>query len=185
MQCPNCQHWNEAGSRFCEECGFELPTTNGGNYQVPVRDASAPASSAAVVQPSQPVVQPVVDAEAVPDIPAQTLTPIDDPVPVTPYTGPHLLLQSTGSIFKLGNAAVLGREDPSLQIDLEGYPDGKFVSHRHAQIVKMDDKYYIEDLGSSNHTWVNEIKLAQGQAEPLKEGDLIKLGKIELTFHES
>jgi pSer/pThr/pTyr-binding forkhead associated (FHA) protein len=80
---------------------------------------------------------------------------------------------------------VLGREDPSLQIDLEGYPDGKFVSHRHAQIVKMDDKYYIEDLGSSNHTWVNDLKLAQGQQEPLKEGDTIKLGKIELSFHEA
>jgi hypothetical protein len=76
MQCPNCQHWNEAGSRFCEECGFELPTTNGGNYQVPVRDASAPPSSAAVVQP---VPQ---QAEAIPDIPAQNLTPIDDPAPV-------------------------------------------------------------------------------------------------------
>ena len=93
-------------------------------------------------------------------------------------------LQSTGSIFKLGARRCSGREDPTLQIDLEGYPDGKYVSHRHAQIVKMDDKYYIEDLGSSNHTWVNEIKLAQGQAEPLKEGDVIKLGKIELTFHE-
>jgi pSer/pThr/pTyr-binding forkhead associated (FHA) protein len=179
MQCPNCQHWNEAGSRFCEECGFELPTTNGGNYQVPVRDANAPASSAAVVQPV-----PQAQAEAVPDIPAQNLTPVEDPTPAA-YTGPHLLLQSTGSIFKLGAAAVLGREDPSLQIDLEGYPDGKFVSHRHAQIVKMDDKYYIEDLGSSNHTWVNDLKLAQGQAEPLKDGDLIKLGKIELTFHEA
>ena len=177
MQCPNCQHWNEAGSRFCEECGFELPTTNGGNYQVPVRDANAPASSAAIVEP-------VPQADAIPDIPAQNLTPIDDPAP-TAYAGPHLLLQSTGSIFKLGAAAVLGREDPSLQIDLEGYPDGKFVSHRHAQIVKMDDKYYIEDLGSSNHTWVNDLKLAQGQAEPLKEGDLIKLGKIELMFHEA
>src|SRR3982750_3934876 len=132
MQCPNCQHWNEAGSRFCEECGFELPATNGGNYQVPVRDASAPASSAAVVQP----VPQIQADDVVPDIPAQNLTPIDDPAPVA-YSGPHLMLQSTGSIFKLGAAAVLGREDPSLQIDLEGYPDGKFVSHRHAQIVKM------------------------------------------------
>jgi len=185
MQCPNCQHWNEAGSRFCEECGFELPTntSTSGAFQATVRDASAPPSSAAVVQPV-----PQADAAdanaAVPDVPAQDLTPADAPAPAV-YTGPHLLLQSTGSIFKLGAAAVLGREDPSLQIDLDSYPDGKYVSHRHAQIVKMDDKYYIEDLGSSNHTWVNEVKLAQGQQEPLKEGDLIKLGKIELTFHES
>src|SRR5664279_4361486 len=131
MECPNCGHWNEAGSRFCEECGFELPKSDeAAAYQVPVREASA-----------QPPVVPAV-ASAVPDIPAQTLTPIEDPTPA-PYVGPHLMLVSTGSMFKLGSAAVIGREDPTLQIDLEGYPDGKFVSHRHAQIVKMDDKYYI------------------------------------------
>jgi hypothetical protein len=32
---------------------------------------------------------------------------------------------------------------------------------------------------------VNQIKLAPGQAEPLKEGDIVKFGKVELTFHES
>lgn len=101
-----------------------------------------------------------------------------------PYAGPHLVLNSSGSIFKLGDAAVIGREDPALQIDFEGYPDGQYISHRHAQIVKMNEKYYIEDLGSSNGTWVSDIKLAKGQSEPLEEGDRVKLGKIELTFHE-
>jgi pSer/pThr/pTyr-binding forkhead associated (FHA) protein len=96
-----------------------------------------------------------------------------------------LILNSTGSIFKLGDATVIGREDASLHIDFDGYPDGKYVSHRHAQIVKMNGKFYLEDLGSSNHTYVNDIKLAQGQAEPLKEGDKVRFGKIELTFHES
>lgn len=177
MQCPNCQHWNEAGSRFCEECGFELPANNAAAYQVPIRPADATASAPAVA-PTTP------DPSQVPDPPPQDLTPVDT-APPAPYSGPHLLLNSTGSIFKLGNAAVIGREDPALQIDFEGYPDGQYISHRHAQIVKMDEKYYIEDLGSSNHTWVNDIKLAQGQSEPLQEGDTIKLGKIELTFHES
>ena len=172
MQCPNCQHWNEAGSRFCEECGFELPAANSGApaYQVSVRPSSDIDSAPAV--------------SAIPDVPAQDLTPITQPPP-TPYAGPHLVLESTGSIFKLGSAAVIGREDPTLQIDFDGYPDGQYISHRHAQIVKMGEKYYIEDLGSSNHTWVNDIRLAQGQSEPLDEGDRVRLGKIELTFHES
>ena len=171
MQCPNCGHWNEAGSRFCEECGLELPQESSAPaYSVPVRPATSQDSAPAV--------------PAVPAVPDQPLVPVADAVPVA-YAGPHLVLKSTGSIFKLGSAAVIGRENPALQIDLEGYPDGQYISHRHAQVVKMDDKFYVEDLGSANHTWVNEIKLAQGQQEPLKDGDTIKLGKIELTFHET
>ncbi len=192
MQCPNCQHWNEPGSRFCEECGFELPANTGTN-QVSVRSTAVQPSAGSpdevdfseFVDKSPPSsgsvsVSPV---SSMPPIPDQVLTPIDSPAPA-PYTGPRLVLSSSGSIFRLGDAAVLGREDPTLQIDLEGYPDGKFVSHRHAQIVKMNDQYYIEDLGSSNHTYVNDIKLAEGQSEPLKQGDTIRLGKISLTFHE-
>ena len=95
-----------------------------------------------------------------------------------------MVMTSSGSIFKLGDATVVGREDAGIQIDFDGYPDGKYISHRHAQIVRMNGKYYIEDLGSSNHTWVNDIKLAAGQSEPLKDGDKIRFGKIELTFHE-
>lgn len=183
MQCPNCQHWNEPGSRFCEECGFELPASSGTN-QVSVR---ATAVQPAADPPDAIDFSEFVDKAAVspvPPIPEQQLTPVDS-APPAPYTGPRLVLNSSGSIFRLGSAAVIGREDPTLQIDLEGYPDGKFVSHRHAQIVKMNDKYYIEDLGSSNHTYVNDIKLAEGQSEPLKQGDNIRLGKIVLTFHES
>lgn len=169
MQCPNCQHWNEVGSRFCEECGHELPVSQEVAYQVPVRAASDPPDSASV----SPTPAPISSDDEV------------EEAPVAPYAGPRLVLASTGSIFKLGSATVIGREDPSLQIDFEGYPDGQFVSHRHAQIVKMNDQFYLEDLGSSNHSWVNDIKLAQGQAEPLKDGDVIKLGKIQLTFHEA
>ncbi len=165
MQCPNCKHWNEAGSRFCEECGFELENQQGQpvSAQVSVREA---------------------DDTEIPAPAPQTLMPAAAPTPV-PYSGARLLLNSTGSIFRLGDVAIVGREDPSLQIDLEGYPEGKFVSHRHAQITKIKDAFYVEDLGSSNHTFVNQIKLAQGQAEPLKEGDIVRFGKVELTFHES
>ena len=166
MQCPNCKHWNEAGSRFCEECGFELQSAA----------QNQPASAQVSVRPS--------DENEIPAPAPQNLTPASMPAPV-PYSGPRLLLNSTGSIFRLGDVAIVGREDATLQIDLEGYPEGKYVSHRHAQITKIKEQYYVEDLGSSNHTWVNQIKLAQGQAEPLKEGDVVRFGKIELTFHES
>ncbi len=166
MQCPNCQHWNEAGSRFCEECGFELAGVKSGSEpQVSVRPADAD--------------------DNMPAIPQQDLVPAENVPTASPYSGPRLRLSSTGSIFKLGDAAIIGREDATAQIDLDGYPEGKFISHRHAQITHINGQYYIEDLGSSNHTYLNQIKLAQGQAEPLKDGDTIRLGKLELTFHES
>lgn len=179
MECPNCQHWNEAGARFCEECGIELPVQRSGVAQVSVSrpPANMPASPSTASAPDPvPAVSAVADGEMIP------ITPPD--VVPAPYTGPRLVLSSTGSIFRLPNVTVIGREDPTLQIDLDGYPEGKYISHKHAQITKIAGKYFIEDLGSSNHTVVNGIRLAQGQSEPLDEGDTIQLGKIVLTFHE-
>ncbi len=176
MECPNCHHWNETGARFCEECGFELTAA-----------AAAPAKvsiTGGISQAAPPLAMPSVSPSDIPEPPPQILVPSDAPVPA-PYTGARLVVDSTGSVFKLGDATVIGREDPTIQIDFDGYDEGKYVSHRHAQIVKHDGGYYIEDLGSSNHTRVNGVKLAAGQSEPLHEGDKVRFGKIELTFHES
>jgi hypothetical protein len=174
MQCPNCKHWNEAGARFCEECGFELTAV------------SADAEAVMSIQPDNaaPAAIPSSPHEVPPPPPQTLVAPDASAAPTTPYTGARLILDATGSIFKLGDAAVIGREDATLHIDFDGYPDGKYVSHRHAQIVKMNDKYFIEDLGSSNHTYVNGIKLAEGQSEPLDNGDKIRFGKIEVTYQE-
>src|ERR1700690_2816518 len=46
MQCPNCHHWNEAGSRFCEECGLELPKDGATGNQVSVRATSVQPAAA-------------------------------------------------------------------------------------------------------------------------------------------
>ncbi|MEP7289723.1 MAG: FHA domain-containing protein [Chloroflexota bacterium] len=175
MMCPNCKHWNEAGARFCEECGFELT------------DVDAAAQSQVSLAPATLVpAPPAASNSGVPDPAPQTLVPATDaaPAPVT-YNGPRLVLGSTGSIFKLGDMTVIGREDPTLQIDFDGYPEGKYISHHHAQIRNTSGTFYIEDLGSSNHTWVNDIKLAPNQAEPLHDGDKVRMGKIELVFQSS
>src|SRR5579859_7122585 len=126
MECPNCHHWNEAGSRFCEECGFELTAANAAPAKVSVTGgiASAP-------PPPPPPVIPVPDAVPVP---SPQLTVPDANAPAAPlYTGPRLVLDSTGTIFKLGDATLIGREDAGLQIDFDGYQDGQYISHRHAQ----------------------------------------------------
>ena len=55
------------------------------------------------------------------------------------------------------------------------------VSRRHARIFHEYDLYRIEDLGSSNGTFVNGERLVEPRT--LRDGDVIKLGTvIQLAF---
>jgi pSer/pThr/pTyr-binding forkhead associated (FHA) protein len=100
------------------------------------------------------------------------------------YSGARLVLERSGTIFKLGEVTLIGREEPSAHIDFDGYEDGKYISHLHAKISKQGDQYVLEDLGSKNATRVNGAKVQQGQVQPLKQGDKVRFGKIDLIFHE-
>ncbi len=60
-------------------------------------------------------------------------------------------------------------------------PDGS-VSSKHARIVRTDDGFVIEDLQSRNGTFVNGERLVEGQRK-LSDGDLIRLGKVIMTFN--
>ena len=55
------------------------------------------------------------------------------------------------------------------------------VSNRHAQITRGDRGFWIEDLSSRNGTFVNGEKVLE--KKHLTSGDIIRLGKILLTFH--
>ena len=57
-------------------------------------------------------------------------------------------------------------------------PDPAISSH-HARIVTIFDAAYIEDLGSTNGTHLNGRKV---QRHPLRHGDILLLGKIQLVF---
>lgn len=62
-------------------------------------------------------------------------------------------------------------------IDVSGFKDSEVVSRVHADIRVEGDSYYIEDVGSSNGTYVNNIPLAAGNRHRLRAGDRIALGK--------
>jgi DNA-binding winged helix-turn-helix (wHTH) protein len=70
---------------------------------------------------------------------------------------------------------VLGR-DP----DLELFIDEPSVSRRHALIKVSGAEATIQDLGSKNGTFVAD-RSAAGPT-PLADGDIIRLGSVELTF---
>ncbi|MCP4374106.1 MAG: FHA domain-containing protein [Deltaproteobacteria bacterium] len=54
------------------------------------------------------------------------------------------------------------------------------VSKEHARIVKQDGAYYIEDLNSTNGTYLNKIRITK---KDLKNNDIIIVGKHSLEIH--
>ncbi|MEA2237205.1 MAG: hypothetical protein QOC81_1929 [Thermoanaerobaculia bacterium] len=55
------------------------------------------------------------------------------------------------------------------------------VSAKHARIIRSNEGFSIEDVGSRNGTFVNSEKLTEKRL--LAEGDLVRLGKVILTFN--
>jgi DNA-binding winged helix-turn-helix (wHTH) protein len=75
---------------------------------------------------------------------------------------------------------LIGRdEDVSVRIDAPS------VSRHHARLtVVSGSPSTLEDLGSKNGTWVAGRRLAK-DAAPLRDGDVLRLGKVELVFLDS
>ncbi|HEX4036105.1 MAG TPA: FHA domain-containing protein [Solirubrobacteraceae bacterium] len=84
---------------------------------------------------------------------------------------------SPGMIYDIGAGAVLGRGDAA-EIRL----DDPFASSRHAQLVLQAGIVVLEDLGSTNGTYLNEELLAG--PTPLHHGDRLRIGDSEFTYEE-
>jgi hypothetical protein len=59
------------------------------------------------------------------------------------------------------------------------------ISSRHASITYSQGQYLLEDLGSTNKTYLNERPLAPGDTMALHDGMSFRLGQLKLRFHEN
>jgi pSer/pThr/pTyr-binding forkhead associated (FHA) protein len=66
-------------------------------------------------------------------------------------------------------------------VDVAGFPNSEIVSRIHADIRIEGDAFYLEDVGSSNGTYVNNMPLPPGNRHRLRVGDRIALGKGDLV----
>jgi hypothetical protein len=100
---------------------------------------------------------------------------------VSPQLGePRLVVERApghqpGMEYDLAGGAVLGRGDQA-EIRLED----PFASSRHARIVRQGGVMVLEDLGSTNGTYLNEEVL--GGPAPLHPGDRVRIGDSEFTY---
>ncbi len=98
-----------------------------------------------------------------------------------------LLHVQTNATVELPNTSVihLGKPNDRIppDIDVSGFPNSEIVSRIHADIRLEGDAYYIEDVGSSNGTYINNLPLVLGNRHRLRPGDRIGLGKGDkVTF---
>jgi pSer/pThr/pTyr-binding forkhead associated (FHA) protein len=81
---------------------------------------------------------------------------------------------------------VVGREDPISEIfpdvDLTGLGGmEKGVSRKHAVIHHAGGDYTVEDMGSTNGTFVNKKKIQPHAPQTIKPGDEVRFGKLSLA----
>lgn len=122
-----------------------------------------------------------------------TSVPSPPPAPISSTTQlqqqkAHLLHIQTNTVVELPqNLAVIHVGKPNDRIppdlDVSGFPHSDVVSRIHADMRLEGDVYYIEDVGSSNGTYINNTPLPMGNRHRLRPGDRISLGKGDLlTF---
>jgi FHA domain len=94
---------------------------------------------------------------------------------------PRLLVERAsghraGLAYDLIDGATLGRGDVEIRLE------DPFASTRHARISRQGRLLVIEDLGSTNGTYLNDEPLNGPQ--PLHEGDRIRIGDSEFSYYQ-
>ena len=82
-----------------------------------------------------------------------------------------------GTSFDVGEGATMGRAD-SAEIRV----DDPFASSAHARIYPRGEFMYLEDMGSTNGTYLNGRQVKS--AERLKMADVIRIGDSEYRYEE-
>ncbi len=162
--CPQCYQTNDSALETCGFCGASL---NKKNTQIRTtvnipRGADSPGFGAAESEPHLQI-----------------------PVGGIGFSfgdGKAIIRESTGSF-------ILGRYGPSAVtntgfVDLMEYDAANMgVSRSHARISFVDNAFVVEDLDSTNGSWLNDIKLTSRLNYPLHNNDRLMLGRLMMRVH--
>ena len=118
--------------------------------------------------------KPVVAAS-----PAQPAAVAPQPPPAKRPARAHLVVvapdEQRGRSYELLDELTVGRA-AGCHIAL----DDRFVSQLHARMFRRDDQLFLEDLGSTNGTFLNDEKVTSPAL--LKTGDLVRIGNVVMEL---
>ena len=175
--CPNCQTDNVEGALFCEACGYDFTTGAMPRGVEPAGSAHStapgPSQSSAQNPPDEPAFDWVAEIWVDPDW--YRTQEAEDPCPSPGL--PTIVPLRLKSVL-LGRVSVSRNTHP--EIELSSDPG---VSRRHAQLTTDGTRWFVEDLGSSNGTFVGpasgslpEQPIPVGPKTELSDDDRLYVG---------
>ncbi len=205
IKCQACGTQNLGSSQFCDECGDSL-----NKYKAPevVRSRSDETVKPEIDSTETPIFQSAnVTSVGIPFVEMQK--PEDDAVEEVTRVGAlskpaeevRLAKQGAHANLVIERGDAIGTEFPLASeesnigrwdadngvfpdVDLDSHDPEAKVSRKHARIMYRDGAYFLEDLGSTNGTFINRgRRLIPGSPQLINEGDEIIVGKTFLRFH--
>jgi len=159
--CPTCKSQETDGAIFCHECGTQLVQPDAAQTQKFSTD-------------SDELRREIFYIDEMPNQGATWIT---------------LHLLETGDILPIAERSefTLGRlsENQPIEPDIDLTPFKAFdngVSRLHAVIRHNQGNVVVVDLGSSNGTYVNGLRIMPNIEQPLRHGDIVALGKLKLQI---
>jgi FHA domain/Double zinc ribbon len=170
--CPNCQAGNAADALFCEDCGYDFAT------------GQLPPPPAQIDPISGRVAAPVGSAPTPADVTWVAEVWVDpdwfthqQAAGTCPTSGLPTVVPLRGTVQLIGRRSHSRKINP--EIDCSG--DGA-ISHRHAQLNLTGERWSVQDLGSTNGTYVGapgaypNQQLLPRQRRELADDERIYLG---------
>ena len=172
--CPNCSAANPPNALFCEACGYDFTTGSMPRPLTPPAAPAEPAAPAASQNPSPPLTERwVAEVWIDPDWYADQES--TDPLPSPGL--PHVVPLKNTSIL-IGRASRSRNITPDIDLSSDNG-----ISRRHAQLTTDGTRWWVEDLGSSNGTYVGgavgalpTTPVPVGQKQEISEDDRIYVG---------
>ena len=149
VYCPECGFQNPEAANYCAKCGALL-----------VRDESGSDTTMSYTPEDGEDESGAILDEIKTEGPALVVRSGGG------RAGEHFLLQQ--------EATTVGRSP-----DCDVFLDDVTVSRRHAQVLRRERQFFIEDAGSLNGTFLNRRRI---ESAPLDDGDELQIGKYKLTF---
>jgi len=110
---------------------------------------------------------------------------------LSPVAGPRLVVAGTGATLVLPQQGevLIGRADPQItprpDVDLGPHGGGQAgVSRRHARLLYSSEGWMLEDLQSTNGTFLNSVPVPPGQPVGVRTGDILRCSQVTLIFYE-